>query len=152
MVNNVLKKLRYALLITSPKAQKAYRNFFNTLLTTNDNEGIAFHCTQGKDRTGIAMMLLLHVLGVSKDRIIKKYMQYNKIKFNFLFWAYVGMTLFISPRLAIQLNKILKARKIYIKISYQTIERKYQNIDNYISNVIGLSNDELNILKLKYLK
>jgi len=141
----------YCLLITSKKAQTAYKNFFNTLLEINLNEGLAFHCTQGKDRTGVALMLLLSVLGVKKERIIKKYMQFNKIKFHFRFWAFVGMTLFISPRLARHLDKILGARKEYINAAYQTIEKEYQNIDNYISNVIGLSDDNIKQLRLKYL-
>lgn len=141
----------YSLLITSKKAQKAYKDFFDTLLKINENEALAFHCTQGKDRTGVALMLLLSVLGVEKKTIIKKYLQYNKIKFHFRFWAFVGMTLFISPRLARHLDKILGARKEYIASSYQTIEKEYQNIDNYISNVIGLSENDIKKLRLKYL-
>lgn len=141
----------YCLLITSKKAQKAYKNFFNTLLTIDKDEALAFHCTQGKDRTGVTLMLLLTVLGVSKKDVIKKYMQFNRIKFNFRFWAFVGMTLFISPRLARHLDKILGARKEYINASYQTIEKEYQNIDNYISNVIGLSNEDIQKLREKYL-
>ena len=141
----------YALLIRSKKAQKAYKNFFETLLKVNEGEALAFHCTQGKDRTGVALMLLLSVLGVQKDKIIKKYLQYNKIKFHFRFWAFVGMTLFISPRLARHLDKILGARKEYLASSYQTIEKEYQNIDNYISNVIGISDETIKQLRLKYL-
>lgn len=141
----------YCLLITSKKAQLAYKNFFNKLLEIDPNEALAFHCTQGKDRTGVALMLLLTVLGVEKKMVIKKYLQYNKIKFNFRFWAYVGMTLFISPRLALHLDKILGARKDYINAAYQTIEKKYQNIDNYISNVIGVSKQDIQKLRLKYL-
>lgn len=141
----------YCLLITSKKAQKAYKNFFDTLLKINKDEALAFHCTQGKDRTGVTLMLLLSVLGVDRKIITKKYLQYNKIKFHFRFWAFVGMTLFISPRLARHLDKILGARKEYIEASYQTIEKEYQNIDNYIRNVIGLSDENIKQLRLKYL-
>lgn len=141
----------YCLLITSKKAQKAYKNFFDTLLKINKDEALAFHCTQGKDRTGVTLMLLLSVLGVDRKTITKKYLQYNKIKFHFRFWAFVGMTLFISPRLARHLDKILGARKEYIEASYQTIEKEYQNIDNYIRNVIGLSDENIKQLRLKYL-
>ena len=141
----------YCLLITSKKAQKAYKNFFDTLLKINKDEALAFHCTQGKDRTGVTLMLLLSVLGVDRKTITKKYLQYNKIKFHFRFWAFVGMTLFISPRLARHLDKILGARKEYIEASYQTIEKEYQNIDNYIRNVIGLSDENIKELRLKYL-
>lgn len=36
--------------------------------------GILFHCTAGKDRTGIVAMLLLGLVGVSKEDIISNYM------------------------------------------------------------------------------
>lgn len=141
----------YSLLIKSKKAQLGYKNFFNKLLDINEGEALAFHCTQGKDRTGVALMLLLTVLGVEKSLVIKKYMQFNKLKRNFRFWAFVGMTLFISPRLARHLDKILGARKEYINSSYQTIEKEYQSIDNYIRNVIGLSDEDIKKIRTKFL-
>ncbi len=141
----------YSLLITSPKAQKAYRSFFDILLKTKENEGVAFHCTQGKDRTGIAMMLLLTVLGVNKETIIKEYQSYNRKRWNFRFWVSVGMILVKSPKLAVNLDCIIGTRKQYILESYNTIDKKYQNIDNYIENVIGVSKEEIGKLRSRFL-
>ena len=141
----------YVLLITSTKAQKAYRNFFDVLLNAKDGEGVAFHCTQGKDRTGIAMMLLLTALGVDKETIIKRYMKFNRLTFWFRFWVFIGMFLVKSPKLAFNLDRIIGTRKEYIETSYATIERDYQNIDNYIRTNIGLSDEEIHILRSKYL-
>jgi len=53
--------------------------------TLNDNaeEGICtlFHCTAGKDRTGIVSMALLKSYGVSDEEIIKDYLRTNRNAF-----------------------------------------------------------------------
>lgn len=38
-----------------------------------ERPGVLFHCTAGKDRTGLAAALLLSVAGVSRDRIVADY-------------------------------------------------------------------------------
>lgn len=38
---------------------------------------ILFHCASGKDRTGVAAMLVLYLLGVDADTILKDYMHSN---------------------------------------------------------------------------
>lgn len=40
----------------------------------NQDDGVLFHCTAGKDRTGIIAMLLLGLAGVSKEDIVTNYM------------------------------------------------------------------------------
>lgn len=54
-----------------------------TTLRRNAEEGICtlFHCTAGKDRTGIASMALLKSYGVGDDEIIRDYLQTNKNAF-----------------------------------------------------------------------
>ena len=52
-------------------------------LRKNAEKGVCtlYHCTAGKDRTGIASMALLKSYGVSDDDIIKDYLQTNKNAF-----------------------------------------------------------------------
>ena len=142
----------YRILATSTKAQKAYRNFIEVLLNAKDDEGVVFHCTQGKDRTGIAMMVILSILGVDRKVIFKKYMAFNQLRSSFRFWVWVGMFLFKSPKLAFNLDRIIGTRKAYIEATYQAIEENYQSVDNYIRNVLGVSDEQINLLKTKYLK
>lgn len=41
----------------------------------------AFHCTAGKDRTGVVSMALLKSYGVSNEEIVKDYMYTNRNAF-----------------------------------------------------------------------
>ena len=54
-------------------------------------------------------------------------------------------------KLANSLNDILRAVKSYILSSFETIEKKYQGMHNYLVNIIGLTNENINLLKQKYL-
>ncbi len=65
----------YRQMIVSEDAIKAWKNFFQLLL--NSKNGVLWHCTQGKDRTGIAAILLLTALDVDEKTIIDDYMQTN---------------------------------------------------------------------------
>lgn len=68
----------YLQMLLDPHAQAAYRKMFNILLE-NDKEGesVVFHCTAGKDRTGVAAFLILSALGVSEKQIVEDYLYTN---------------------------------------------------------------------------
>lgn len=74
------------LLISSYKFPQAYmivtknsipqiRTFFEYVLDghCDDHHAVVFHCTAGKDRTGILGMLILGILGVDEDTIAREY-------------------------------------------------------------------------------
>jgi protein-tyrosine phosphatase len=63
-------------LATSPEALDAYTRFFEILLAS-EGKPVLWHCTQGKDRTGVAAMLLLTALGLEEDTILDEYMRTN---------------------------------------------------------------------------
>jgi protein-tyrosine phosphatase len=67
----------YRYLATSPEALNAYTRFFEVLLAS-EGKPVLWHCTQGKDRTGVAAMLLLTALGLEEDTILDEYMRTNE--------------------------------------------------------------------------
>src|SRR5579871_2799907 len=54
-------------------ARLGYKPFFGKLLTMPSGDALVFHCTAGKDRTGIAAALLLYALGVPYATIRQDY-------------------------------------------------------------------------------
>ncbi len=68
----------YLLFLHSDRGKKAYTTFFNLLIQLPEDKGIVWHCKDGKDRTGIAAMLLLSALGASNDVILEDYLLTNK--------------------------------------------------------------------------
>ena len=67
----------YKQLVDTPDGIKAYKQFFKLLLS-DDKRVVYFHCSQGKDRAGVAAFLLELALGVSLEDAIDDYMLSNK--------------------------------------------------------------------------
>ena len=57
--------------------QTAWSNIFNIILN-NDNGGILFHCSAGKDRTGVVTAVILTALGIDKEIIYQDYLLTNE--------------------------------------------------------------------------
>lgn len=56
-------------------SNESYKFMFDCLL--NERAPLLFHCSNGKDRTGIAAMLVLLALGVPEEIVRKDYLQSN---------------------------------------------------------------------------
>lgn len=66
----------YVSFVDDPECQESIHKFFAEVLRT---EGpLLFHCTQGKDRTGLCAALLEHILGVSREDIMKDFLKTNE--------------------------------------------------------------------------
>jgi len=61
----------------SDKGKAGYCQLFDELLDLPDGQAILFHCTEGKDRTGCAAMLILYALGVDEDTIMEDFLLTN---------------------------------------------------------------------------
>ena len=68
----------YFNLLFEPECQAQYAEFFRQVVNTEEG-CILYHCTQGKDRTGIASALLLSALGASRETIVFDFDATNKV-------------------------------------------------------------------------
>ena len=140
----------YRLIISSERSQKGFREIFDILLKNEEQKAIIWHCTQGKDRTGLVSALILFALGVSKETILKDYMRFNKWHRMKRVWIYMGMAIvFFSFRKAHGLDAALKTKKKYLLAAFDEIEQKYGSPMEYLKKQIGLTEEE--ILKLRQL-
>ena len=91
-------------------------------LRANADKGITtlFHCTAGKDRTGIASMALLKSYGVGDKEIIRDYMRTNRNAF----WATIKKCIGIA---------LLTRNWSLVKTAYKAFmaDRKLIAIENY---------------------
>ena len=66
----------YLRLVSDKEYVKRYREFF-ALLQSEENTPLVFHCSAGKDRTGIAAALVLTALGVDMRTVMTGYLASN---------------------------------------------------------------------------
>ena len=71
-VPSAMKRM-YGSVLSNDYSTAAIRKFFELLLTCEEGSTL-WHCTAGKDRTGILTFLLLGTLGVSHDDILADYL------------------------------------------------------------------------------
>ena len=68
----------YVNFLSHDVGKKGYAQMFKDLLALPEGKSLLFHCTQGKDRTGCAAMLILTALGVDEETIMNDYMLTNE--------------------------------------------------------------------------
>lgn len=66
----------YVSFVDDPECQESLGVFFRELLACKGT--VLWHCTQGKDRTGLCAALLLYALGVSREAVMKDFLLSNE--------------------------------------------------------------------------
>ena len=128
----------YRELISDTGINAVYREFFS-LIQEKDDLPILFHCTAGKDRTGMAAAFLLFALGVDRDSIIGDYMASN----TFLAGKYAVLTK-NNPQLA----TIYSVKPDYLITGIETMEKTQGTVENYLSHVLDV---DIDAIRSKYL-
>ncbi len=106
--------------------QPAYQEFFR-ILAQEQSAPLLFHCTAGKDRTGIAAALLLSALGVDRTTIMADYLlsaQYLQQKYGAIARAYPEL----APALSVQ--------KEFLKAAFRTIDEEFGGMDHYLTHYL----------------
>ena len=125
-----------------------YKLLFDELLM-NDEGSVLYHCTGGKDRTGLATALILFLLDVPWETIYQDYLtsNYYRLAENKRHIR-LGRLYGIAPAILIP---ILEVRKIYLDTALQTILESYGTLENFMQEKLGIGVQEKNLLKEKYL-
>ena len=124
----------------------AWSNIFNILL--NDNGGaILYHCSAGKDRTGVVTAVILTALGIDKETIYQDYLLTNEKPL-----YYKKLALQMDPESREIFLDYFQAKKEYLDASFDEINKIYGSFDNFLLECCLVDKNRLNILKDKYLK
>jgi len=126
-----------------------YRAFFHKLLET-DALPLVFHCTAGKDRTGIATALILYILGVDIESNGREYELSNMYKTD-SHEKYAG--LFRQHGIDRVIGSILmEVKKEYLEKIFKAVADAYGSIDNYIERALDLNGNARARLKQVFLE
>ena len=128
-----------------------YTPLFDSLIANKTASPILFHCTAGKDRTGIAAALILYALGVDEETIFNDYEATNYYRRNENAKAIAQMTKYygLDEKTA---TSMMGAKKEYIQSTFTTIKAQYGSVDNYLEKVMGLNSKKIIALRSLYTK
>jgi protein-tyrosine phosphatase len=121
---------------------------------------VLVHCTAGKDRTGVAMAVLLTTLGVPRQTVVEDYALTEKLVPAPAAAAQHpapigGGAAPLSPlaQLSVESREVLwRSDPAYISAALDSIDREYGSVDVYVERELGVSKLEVRALRAKLLR
>jgi len=114
-----------------------------THLLSNDAP-LVFHCTAGKDRTGLAAALILSALGVSRADILSDYVLTNAL---YRHDAGGAVSAFSPETLAV----VWRVREAFLESAFKSIDQDYGSMARYLEARLGLNAQAMERLHRLYL-
>ena len=140
----------YPEIVLSDVGIKAFSSFFNLLI--NKDKGVFyFHCSQGKDRAGLAAYLLEIALGVSHEDAVKDYLNTNeamKIRIKELIASEKDKP-FYNKTYEKSLIEVFYAKIEYLNHAIDEVKKKYGDVMNYLINVLHVDIEKLRAMYLE---
>ena len=126
-------------LVSDPVIVSHYKTFFS-LLQDESKLPLLFHCTAGKDRTGMGAALFLASLGVGEDVIFEDYMLSNR--------QLEDKYRFITDSMP-QLKALLEVKIQYLQAGFEQIKKDHGSIESYLRNTLEVN---MELMKELYLE
>lgn len=138
---------------------KEYSSFIHSILN-QETPAFLFHCTAGKDRTGVGAVILMHILEFETETIMEEYLKIDPDLIDFLSIKFMPDPSIISANVSnIELSELknkmfgfITVKKEYLLSFYKGVEERYGDMDRYIKDFLKISSDEILELRRRYLE
>ena len=141
----------YPLMLLGDAGVAAYKQFFEILLAQEEG-AVLWHCSEGKDRTGVASMLILFTLGVPPATIMEDYLATNlfaRQKMKRI--ANDLKKVHVADKSDEALLALICAHKEYMDAAMEAVKGKYGSLDAYLTEALDLTPEKRQLLAEKYL-
>jgi protein-tyrosine phosphatase len=127
-----------------------FKGIFQELL--GDQAPLLFHCTAGKDRSGLAAALILTALGVPRAEVLSDYELTNRY-LDLADLQRAGPNSALLTRLPPDVAQVfLAADPAYLEASFQAIDQNYGSIDAYFASALSIGPAQKAKLRSLYLQ
>lgn len=147
MLQRAAKEI-YTSMITNEYTQLQYTSFLQTIVRT-ESGGIYWHCSQGKDRTGLGAAFILAALGADRELILKDFLISNE------YYAEVlasSLELVKTEPEKDVIRTFIGVNGNYFNDALDLIDRRYGSLTAYIQDQLLLSEQDMEILRQRYLE
>lgn len=129
----------------------AFAKLFEAI-KTEERMPVLFHCTAGKDRTGIGAAFILLALGVPEETVIEDYFLSNLYRESANRRILQGAAQSVGdPAVLEGIRGLLEVKECYIRTTLDTIEERYGGFDAFLGQELRVSPDERAMLQERYL-
>lgn len=141
----------YTDMVVNEYTQLQYAAFMQMLVNTADG-AVYWHCSQGKDRTGLAASFVLSALGADRELILQ---DYNR-SYAFYSDEVDRVMALVYARGGGSAEEALVKTFIGVNVNYfidglNLIDKKYGSLLNYVQSVLCVNDDDLMVLRERYL-
>lgn len=142
----------YEILAHNDRALSHFRKFIGYVLEQKEG-AILWHCTAGKDRTGIAAMILETALGVPQDLIMEDYLYTNECSKTIVDMVMADILIRTDDEKVItSAREMMMAREEYIQAFVTGMVMQSGSIDAFLKERLGLGEETKAQLQDMYLE
>lgn len=138
--------------VLSAKAQSSFQQLFKIMAQTKTG-AIMFHCSEGKDRTGLVTLFLLYILGVDMETIRQDYLFSNGMLDQYRAdrdRRAAGAGANFNTRAC--MRSLGSVANEYLDAALIAIDEHYGSLDNYVEKQLGVSSTLKKQLRQLYLE
>lgn len=142
----------YTDIVVNEHSQAGYTQFFDELLNQEDG-AILWHCTGGKDRAGLATVLLLSALGVEEDTIMADFELSNvAYQDNIAYMVQMAEEKGCTEDEVAGVKNLSGVNAEYMQNALDLIDDEYGSMQEYLNNQLDVSEEDIAALQAKYLE
>ena len=149
---DVISDRMYVEYLQGETGKAGYRDFFRLLLETPEGNAVLWHCTNGKDRTGVASMLVLGVLNVDEETIMKDFLLTNVFFEAEISAMRQKLGAYIQDEAMLE-ELMVTGKGVYapyMQNAIDYIKENYGDIPGYVKAELGLTDADIAKLQMLY--
>lgn len=136
----------YEQMAEESNCQEKIRDFFESLMKHQEGSFL-WHCTSGKDRTGVTGALILYALGADLETIKADYLYTNEQNFGYRERLLEEMRKRGAKEDVVEQMRVLESVNwSYIESFFDVIRKQYGSIEQFLEIQIGLTSGKRNTL------
>jgi protein-tyrosine phosphatase len=140
-----LMRQGYALMPFRWRLKRVLRNYFEALATCDGP--VLVHCVAGKDRTGLAVALLLALLEVERQHIVADFMLTNAVAANTEVALQAVRTTFGGELAEDQAQELARVRPQYIEAALDAVLERHGSIAAYLRDALDIPGEWLDVIR-----
>ena len=143
----------YENIVFDKSSQQHFKTLFEILCKDLDGATL-YHCTGGKDRTGITTLYLYTLLGVSEEDILEDFSSSDYFNAHYIKSRKRLINIFLptSKRTKELLISLLHAKRGYLEAVIQMIKDHSGSVLNFLIEEVGITREMIEKLQLNYLE
>lgn len=145
----------YVTLLSSATGKAGYRRLFDELIALPEGRSLLMHGNKGKDRTGLAAMLVLAALGVDEHVMMDDYLLSNEFLATQIEQdrqSLLGVGVKNGDELEWGLVALDKSDERLMRAAFEWMDTTYGSAQDYVTRELGVNQEQLAALRNKFLE